>query len=114
VQNGPVASGTISIQGRGAVWARPDRYRMSFVFSRVERLAESALEDVARRQARLVDQLTEHGVDAGAWSTSHVNLQEELEWNAQQQRMLQRGPRATATIELRHHEAAVATRRSMR
>jgi uncharacterized protein len=103
-----MASGTITVHGHGSVWARPDRYRMSFVITRLEDTAESALEDVARRQAQLLDELAAQGVDAGAWSTSHLNLQEEREWDGAQQRMLHRGHRATATVELRHHDAGVA------
>lgn len=105
-----MASGTISVHGRGAIWARPDRYRMNFVISRVEATAEAALEDVARRQARLLEQLAEQGIVAGAWSTGHLGLQEEQEWDGQQQRMLHRGHRATATVQLRHHDADVAAR----
>jgi uncharacterized protein len=105
-----VASGTVTIHGHGSVWARPDRYRMSFVISRLEATAESALEDVTGRQGQLLNQLAAQGVDPGAWSTSHLNLQEEREFDAAQQRMLHRGHRATATVELRHHDASVAAR----
>jgi uncharacterized protein YggE len=105
-----MASGTITVHGRGSVWARPDRYHLSFVISRLDDTAESALDDVARRQAQLLDELAAEGVDPGAWSTSHLNLQEEREWDGAQQRMLHRGHRATATVELRHHDAGVAAR----
>lgn len=105
-----MAIGTISVHGHGSVWARPDRYRMSFVISRLDATAETALEDVARRQSQLVGYLAEQGVDAAAWSTGNLNLQEEREWDGQQQRMLHRGHRATATVELRHHDAGTAAR----
>jgi uncharacterized protein YggE len=105
-----MASGTISVHGHGSAWARPDRYRMSFVISQVESTAEAALEDVVRRQAQLVDQLAQQSVDAGAWSTGRLSVQEEQEWDGQQQRMLHRGHRATATVDFRHHDAGVASR----
>lgn len=105
-----MATGTISVHGHGSVWARPDRYRMSFVISRLDATAETAMEDVARRQSQLVDHLAEQGVEAAAWSTGNLNLQEEREWDGQQQRMLHRGHRATATVELRHHDAGIAAR----
>jgi uncharacterized protein len=105
-----MASGTVSVRGKGAVWARPDRYRITFVISRVESNPEAALEDVARHQAQLEDRLAEQGVEPVAWSTGHVSLREEREWDGAQERWLQRGHRATVVVDVRHHDPRLAAR----
>ena len=87
--------------------ARSDPHRASAAHRRSPP-RRAALEVVARRQAQLLEQLAEQGVDAGARSTGYLHLREEQEWDGQQERMLHRGHRATTRVELRLYDAGVA------
>jgi uncharacterized protein YggE len=103
-------SGRLKVHGQGSVLARPDRYHLQFLLTRVEPTPHAALGEVSRRRAELEAIFTEAGVGAGARGSTGLWVHDEIEWDSEQRRNLHRGYRASARVSLDHGDAELAAR----
>lgn len=94
-------SATVTVRGTAVVNAQPDEVELGLSVSYLDRTAEAALAEVAKRSATLEAIFSELNIDRSTWTTTGATVREETEWDGKASKHIHRGYRATNSVQLR-------------
>lgn len=92
---------TVTVRGTARANAQPDEVAIDLSVDYLDRTAEAALAEVARRATELEKILTELGIERNRWTTTGATVHEETEWNDKTRQHVHRGYRAENRVHLR-------------
>lgn len=92
---------TVTVRGTARANAQPDEVALDLSVDYLDRTADAALAEVARRGNELEKILTELGIERNRWTTTGATVREETEWNDKTRQHVHRGYRAENRVHLR-------------